>query len=103
MKNNFLVVSALSFALCACSFVELLPGKHRIIYANNAETCKIMKQVELNVATTNFFISRSDKAIAEELQILAQNEAIRTYANAIWPESEVKDGQQTFSILHCSE
>ncbi len=105
MKNNFLPIILtllLPLTLISCSFVELLPGDHRIIYANNPDSCKKLKELVLTVKTTTFFISRSSKAIAEELQILAQNEAIRSYANAIWPVSEVKDGQQSFSILRCS-
>jgi len=115
MKNNFLYTLSSLFVLLtliSCSFVEPLPGKHHITLANhtpvfpaseqNSNTCKTLKEMSFETKTTTFFISRSQKAIAEELQILARNEAILSNANAIWPNTEVKNGKQEFLILRCS-
>lgn len=102
MKTNFIVLLFI-LPLFSCSFVELLPGSHNIIYAGNSASCKKLKQLEFSVATTTLFITRSERAIAEELEILAQNEAVRSHANAIWPESTIEDGRQSFSILQCTE
>jgi len=115
MKNNFLYILAsllASSALISCSFVEPLPGEHHITQVNrthivstnqqNSNTCETLKEISFQTRTTTFFISRSEKAIAEELQILARNEAILSLANAIWPVTEVKDGEQSFLILRCS-
>jgi len=115
MKNNFLYTLPLLFVsltLISCSFVERLPGKHHITLVNHtpefpaskqsSNTCKTLKEMTFETKTTTLFISRSKKAIAEELQMLAQNEAIRSYANAIWPNTEVENGKQNFLILHCS-
>jgi len=98
--------------LISCSFVEPLPGKHHIILVNqtsgfptskqNSNACKTLKEMSFETKTTTFFITRSKKAIAEELQILAQNEAIRSYANGIWPNSIIKNGKQSFLIFRCS-
>jgi hypothetical protein len=114
MKNNFLyILSSLlvSLTLVSCSFVEPLPGEHHITLVNhtperssskqNSDACKTLKEMTFETKVTTFFITRSTKAIAEELQILAQNEAIRSYANAIWPNSEIKNGKQSFLILRC--
>lgn len=116
MKNNFLfiLVSLLvTLTLVSCSFVEPLPGEHHIIQVNHSpdqpinqqqsDECKTLKEVPLETKTTTFFISRSHKAIAEELQTLARNEAIRSFANAIWPTTEVKNGKQNFLILRCTQ
>jgi hypothetical protein len=102
MKTNFIVLLFV-LPLFSCSFVELLPGSHNIIYASNIASCEKLKQMEFSVATTTFFITRSEHAIAEELEILAQNEAIRSHANAIWPVSIINDGRQSFSILRCTD
>ena len=114
MKNNFLYTLTLLFVsltLISCSFVELLPGEHYITLVNHnpefpatgqsSPPCKTLKEMSFETKTTTLFITRSKKAIAEELQILAQNEAIRSYANAIWPNTEVENGKQSFSILRC--
>jgi len=115
MKNNFLYTLPslfVSLTLISCSFVEPLPGKHHITLANHtsafsasrqsSNTCKTLKEMSFETRTTTLFISRSKKAVAEELQILARNEAILSNANAIWPNTEVKNGKQKFLILRCS-
>jgi len=91
--------------------VEPLPGKHHITLVKsepeshateqNSNTCTTLKEVSFETKTTTIFINRSKKAIAEELQILAKNEAIRSYANAIWPNTGVENGKQSFLILRC--
>jgi len=100
-KKMALVMSA--FALQACSFVELTPGANQIIFSNHHTSCKKINEYHATVRTTTMLINRNAKAIAEELQILAQNEAYTKNANAIWPSSKIKDGQQSFDILHCEQ
>jgi hypothetical protein len=115
MKSNFLYSVTLLFTsltLISCSFVERLPGDHHITLVDqSADTsateqtsnrCKTLKEISFETKTTTLFITRSEKAIAEELQILAQNEAIRSYANGIWPSSKILYGKQSFLILRCS-
>lgn len=116
MKSNFLFISALIpivFSLISCSFVEPIPGDHFIIQVNpapgaledtlNSDSCKRLKEKTFETITTTFFIERSPIAIAKELQTLARNEAILSYANAIWPMTEVKKGKQKFLILRCTQ
>ena len=47
------------------------------------------------------WVTCNSKAIAEELQISAQNKAFELNANAIWPTSEIKNGEQVYDILKC--
>jgi len=89
--------------LQACSFVELTPGANRIIFSNHHASCQKVNKYHATVRTTTMLIDRSEKAIAEELQILAQNEAYQKNANAIWPSSGIKEGQQSFDILRCKQ
>jgi hypothetical protein len=115
MKNNFLFILLsllIALTLISCSFVEPLPGEHHITQVSRtlvipesdpqSDLCKTLKEMLFETKTTTFFIERSDKAIAEELQILARNEAIRSRANAIWPITEIENGKQSFLILRCA-
>jgi hypothetical protein len=88
-------------SLAGCSFVELQPGAHSIIFANASEDCERISTFVAEVKTTTLFMERDPKVIAEELQTLAQNEAFQRYANAIWPVSDVSNGIQSFDILRC--
>jgi hypothetical protein len=89
-------------SIASCSFVELHGGAENIIFAQQGDGCELIKTFTAEVKTsTLFIISRQPEAIAEELQMLAQNEAYALYANAIWPSSEIESGTQRFEILKC--
>lgn len=98
--QSILYTCILSAVLASCSFIELQPGAKHVIFAND-DTCKLVDTFEAKVPTQNFFIDRTPKAIAEELQVLAQNAALQQQANAIWPESDIAEGTQTFKLLSC--
>ena len=95
-------MASLCIILSACSFVELKHGAENIIFAQKGDGCELVKSLTAEVKISTLFIDRRPEAIANELQILAQNEAYSVYANAIWPSSEIKEGKQTFEILKCT-
>lgn len=103
-SRNFLTtlfVAGICTTLAACSFVELKPGAENIIFAQQGNGCELVKTFTAEVKTTTLFINRRAEAIAEELQILAQNKAYSLYANAIWPSSDINHGLQSFHLLRC--
>jgi hypothetical protein len=100
LRKLFIVSTCIS--ITACSFVELKPGAENIIFAKQGDGCERVKTFTAKVKTSTLFINRRAEAVAEELQILAQNEAYSLYANAIWPNSDIKDGQQNFDLLKCA-
>jgi len=99
--TKIVFISSLT-AIISCSFVELKHGAENIIFANSLDSCQKISEFHAKVAKENFMIDRTLKAIADELQILAQNEAYRLHANAIWPSSEIENGEQNFDILRCT-
>jgi len=104
MTRHVKILPILSLlTLSACSFVELTPGAERIIFSNHSESCKKIQDFHAVVKTSTLFIDRNPKAISDELQVLAQNEAFRKYGNAIWPTSEIKKGHQSFDISFCGQ
>jgi len=100
---NKIVLITIVLTLSACSFVELLPGAEQIIYSNHKESCQKISEFHAKVNTENFLIERRAKAISNELRILAQNEAFEKKGNAIWPSSEISNGQQDFDIFYCKK
>ena len=103
-RTNFLkilFIASACISITACSFVELKPGAESIIFAKEGDGCERIQTFTAKVKTSTLFINRRAEAVAEELQILAQNEAYSLYANAIWPISDIKDGQQDFDLLRC--
>jgi len=98
--TQFLLISGF-FIISGCSFVELHPGAHRIIYSNDLSSCKKIDTYTAKVQTETLLIERNKKAISEELQILAQNKALELDANSIWPTSEIENGEQAYNIMKC--
>tara|TARA_R110001592_G_scaffold337465_1_gene624098 strand:+ start:2049 stop:2417 length:369 start_codon:yes stop_codon:yes gene_type:complete len=96
-----LATAGLLTTLASCSFVELQHGAENIIFAKQGDGCELIKIFTAEVKISTFYISRRPEAIAEELQMLAQNEAYALYANAIWPSSEIENGTQSFELLRC--
>ena len=96
-----LFLASTCIVVTACSFIELKPGAERIIFAKEGDGCERIQTFTAKVKTSTLFINRRVEALAEELQVLAQNEAHALYANAIWPTSDIQDGQQDFDLLRC--
>ncbi|TNC79942.1 MAG: hypothetical protein C9356_16810 [Oleiphilus sp.] len=94
---------ALALTLSACSFVEVKPGAENIILANNDSGCERLGSTTVSVMHEVGFIDRDEETVEEELQILAQNSAYKMGGNAIWPETEVNEGERIFTVLRCKE
>lgn len=96
-----LITLFLMSLLSACSFVDVEPGAEHIILANDESTCKRLGNTTVSVMHQLGWFDRNEETVMQELQTLAQNSAAKMGGNAIWPESEVEEGQQTFTIYRC--
>jgi len=96
-------LSLFVFALSGCSFVDVQPGAENIILANDESSCKKLGNTTVAVVHEIVWVDRNEETIALELQTLAQNSAAKMGGNAIWPESEIKDGERTFSVYRCDK
>jgi len=99
--QNILAIFLSTATLTACSFVDTLPGAEHIILANHDSGCEKIGQTTVSVIHEVLYVDRSEDTIAEELQILAQNSAAKMGGNAIWPSSEVLNGEQSYHIFRC--
>ena len=97
-----ILLFSFSLSLTACSFVEPIPGSESIILSQHQESCKKLGNTTVKVLDKTFGISRKKDAIEQELQILAQNSAVKMGGNAIWPVSEIKEGERSYHIFLCS-
>ncbi|WP_299199548.1 DUF4156 domain-containing protein [uncultured Amphritea sp.] len=99
------IISVSLFALLGsgCSFVELKPEADTVktLTADQVADCNSVGTTTTKVIDEVLLISRNEETMAEELEILARNEAIKSGANAIVPISEIEDGQRTFKVYIC--
>lgn len=93
----------LSALIAGCSFVELKPDADTVktLTADQVANCKSVGTATTKVIDEVLLISRNEETMAEELEILARNEAIKSGANAIVPVSEIEEGQRTFKVYIC--
>lgn len=99
----FVSLSLFTLLGSGCSFVELKPEADSVsvLTADQAAQCKPVGTATTQVLDEVMLISRNEETMAEELEILARNEAIKSGANAIVPISEVEEGQRTFKVYIC--
>jgi hypothetical protein len=93
---------SLFWILASCSFVEPKPGAEHVILSNDLENCRSLAETEVSVRDTFLLWERGTETIRQELETLAQNEALRLNGNAIWPLGPVEQGRQRYRILRCS-
>ncbi len=86
-----------------CSFVKLKPEADtvKVLTADQVAHCKSVGSVTTKVVDEVLLISRNEETMAEELEVLARNEAIKSDANAIVPISEIEEGQRSFKVYLC--
>ncbi|MFD2231171.1 DUF4156 domain-containing protein [Alkalimarinus sediminis] len=94
------IISAL---VSGCSFVELKPDADavRVLTADQAANCKSVGSVTTKVVDEVLLISRNEETMAEELEVLARNEALHSGANAIVPISDIEEGRRTYKAYLC--
>lgn len=104
LTKSILTIGLLSItaSMTACSFVELKPEAEHVILSNDNATCKRIGQTTVSVLHEFVAIDRNVDTISEELQTLARNAAAKMGGNAIWPESEITEGEQDFGVYRCA-
>ena len=102
LKKSWLILAILP-ALSACSWVELSETgkKVRVLEADEVTKCQHMGQTTATVTDKVGGIRRHDKAIQEDLVIVARNAAINLDGDTIVPVGKETDGKQTFKVYRC--
>lgn len=104
-KQTILTLAAAAFVLTAagCTYVKLDPAAEEVelLKAERVGDCERLGQTRVSVSENVGFIARGDRAIREDLLILARNSATEMGGDTITRESEIQDGRQTFGVFNC--
>lgn len=97
------IAAALALAVTGCTYVKLDPSAEDVemLRAERVEDCERLGQTRVSVAQNVGFIARGDRAIRDDLQILARNSAAEMGGDTITPVSEVQNGKQSFGVFDC--
>jgi hypothetical protein len=102
---KLIAISLLSITLSACTWVELNSKGRGVVIRQQTDSIDGCQRIGTVTAKTRASIvagtSRGDKKIAEELSILARNEAATLNANTIVANNNISDGQQSFIAYSC--
>lgn len=105
MTRSLVWVGALVLlsTLSACTWVELKEEAESIAVLNEAPSgCERLGASNAVTKADIGFIDRNNETVAEELQTLARNAAVRMGGDTVVVESEISQaGEQTFGIYRC--
>ena len=99
------VCIAAVLAAGGCTYVKLQTNAEEVAVLDErrAEKCEKIGETRVSVAERVGFVARGDKAIAEDLEILARNSAADMGGDTVAPLGEVQDGKQQFGVYNCLE
>lgn len=103
MRTRLLIVFTLVIALAGCSWVSLTPGGKKVRILTSAEVvhCKQLGKTNVTVTAKVAGMQRNQKAIQDNLNVLARNAAAAMNGDSIVPESPPKAGKQSFDVYRC--
>jgi hypothetical protein len=100
-------ISVLSLALLclhACTWVKLDDNAKRIRVMDSAETlggCTLKGEITAAVKDRILLVKRERAKVADEVEALARNEAVKLGADTIAPASEMRAGERQYNAYQC--
>ncbi len=91
--------------LMACTWVKPEEGAQDIALVKPAhvETCKKLGTASATSKSKVLGITRGERKVAEELLVLAKNEALSLGGDTLVSETSPEEGQQHFSVYKCRD
>lgn len=98
-----LAVVAVALTAAGCTYVKLDPAAEDIenLSKERVQKCERLGQTRVSVAQNVGFIARGDRAIRNDLEILARNSAAEMGGDTITPESEIQNGKRSYGVFNC--
>ena len=102
MRSVFVIVM-LAFIVTGCTWVKLTAEgeKARVLSRPEVAKCKRLGQTTVSLKSTIAGVERNAEKVKKELETLARNHASDLNGDTVVPETEIKNGQQTFSVYRC--
>ncbi len=96
-----LILAALTLASCATVKPTAGSDNVKLITAEEASQCERLGTASAQVLDKVVFLPRGDAPMADELLVLAKNEAVKMGGNAVTAASEIVDGTREYIIYNC--
>lgn len=103
MKKILILIALV--ALQGCTWVKLDPAAEqvRVVEEQHVKTCKLLGKTTVSVKSTVAGVEREEKAMQQELEILARNQAANINGDTIVAITGIKDGQRAYNVYRCKQ
>lgn len=100
-RNTLFALTA--FVIAGCTWVKPVPGadKVELVPAKLASNCKDMGSVTVSALDSFGGLNRHDDEVAEDLLMLARNQAAEKGADTIIKLTPIENGEQKFGMRYC--
>lgn len=87
----------------ACTWVKVDDGAENIVVGkeSNVRGCERLSEVNVKVGDRLGPVHRNSEKVANELETMGKNEAVRLEGDTIVPVEEPEDGRQSFMVYRC--
>lgn len=102
MRIQWLVLPVVALGAAACTWIPLTDAGAAVSQATPAEVtgCRLVGNVSASTQD-RVLIKRSRGKVAEELTVLARNEAATLGGDTVVPAGPIRDGRQDFDVYRC--
>jgi uncharacterized protein YceK len=101
--RNLMLIAAISVLAGGCSsFNKLTPQGENVavLLANEVTNCERVTAITVNV-TNKVVINRRPESVAQDLRIVARNQAATRGGDTIVATTQPRGGEQNFDIYRC--
>ena len=101
--KKIVILLVLAAITSSCTWVELTKeGKNvAVLTESQVKNCKLLGKTTVSVKADIARIERNKEKVAEELEILARNNAVDLNGDAIVAITGINKGQQVFNVYRC--
>lgn len=101
--HKLIVAVLFGMSLVSCTWVKVTEEGEKVSVrdASQVSDCKKVARTTAELRSKVMGINRNKEKVQKELEDLARNAAVDYGGNVVVPESEVKDGKQSFAVYNC--
>jgi len=101
---SVLTSSVIALTLTSCAIVKPAPGSEavQLVTQEVGTQCQRLGTASAQVLDEVAYLPRGDAPMADELLVLAKNEAVKMGGNAVATAGDIEDGTRNFIVYLCN-
>ena len=101
---SVLISSVIALTLTSCATVKPTPGSEavQLITQEMGAQCQRLGSASAQVLDEFAYLPRGEAPMADELLVLAKNEAVKMGGNAVATAGDIVDGTRNFVVYLCN-